>query len=396
MKMTQNLNIGGFSFAVEQDAASSLEEYLGAMAAACSSDCNSKEILEDIESRIAELLTEVRGGSEVITAEMVSYVKMRIGDPALLRAVEEGDIPEGSAAAAANTEGSAATADDSTDEKSTSGGGAKSGNVSGSTDSGKSVNNGNETSSDTSETSTKKKHSLKGKRLYRDIEGKNIGGVCSGLAWYFNVDVALVRIIWTTLLIGGLFIWDGNLSVLSVALYLVACLCIPVARTVAQKNEMRGEKEDLTRYASFTVDPSASTPTTHRKSTLLRIICIGFGLLLLCCGLGCIMGSIVLPIAPSFLKLDIFTELQSEMADILPGGMNLDALLSPAFWWILFAFLMLLGLGFCYGALMLIFDFNAPRWHPGLIILLLWVVSLVALVIYVLKFAVEAAAITFV
>ncbi|PLX14285.1 MAG: stress-responsive transcriptional regulator [Marinilabiliales bacterium] len=40
-------------------------------------------------------------------------------------------------------------------------------------------------------------------RLYRSISDKMIGGVCGGLANYFNVDIALIRIAFVLLLIFG-------------------------------------------------------------------------------------------------------------------------------------------------------------------------------------------------
>ena len=66
MKITQNLNIAGYSFIVEQDAAIILEEYMNALSEACPADGSKNEILEDIESRIAELLIEARGYGEVV------------------------------------------------------------------------------------------------------------------------------------------------------------------------------------------------------------------------------------------------------------------------------------------------------------------------------------------
>ncbi len=42
------------------------------------------------------------------------------------------------------------------------------------------------------------------KKLYRDTNNKMIGGVCAGLAEYFNVDVSIVRIIFlASLVLGG-------------------------------------------------------------------------------------------------------------------------------------------------------------------------------------------------
>ena len=345
MKITQNLNVAGYSFVVEQDAASSLEEYMDALASACSSELDKKEILEDIEARIAELLTEVRGGSEVITGDMVSYVKMRIGDASLLK----GDEPEEGA-----PESAAPEPQDHRD----------------CVDSGEKPRTG--------------------RRLYRDMEGKNIGGVCSGLAYYFNTDVTLIRVIWTALLIGGLFFWDGRISWIAIFVYLVACLCIPTARTVAQRSEMTGIPVDLTRYAACPVEPVTRTSRGHQKSTLLRILCICSGLVLLCAGIGCVAGSAVMPVIPSFQHGNFYASISSDIVDGLPDGLDINALLSPAFWWILFAFTLTMGLGLCYAALMLIFDFNAPKWHPGLILLLLWVISIIAMVVYGVMWAAGA------
>ena len=59
----------------------------------------------------------------------------------------------------------------------------------------------------------------------RPAEGK-IGGVCAGLADYFNTDVALVRAAWVVL-----SIWPGAV-VLGVIAYLAAWLLIPRAESV--------------------------------------------------------------------------------------------------------------------------------------------------------------------
>jgi phage shock protein C len=58
----------------------------------------------------------------------------------------------------------------------------------------------------------------------RPVEGK-IGGVCAGLADYFNTDVALVRAAWVVL-----SIWPGAI-VLGVVAYLAAWLLMPRAES---------------------------------------------------------------------------------------------------------------------------------------------------------------------
>ena len=57
------------------------------------------------------------------------------------------------------------------------------------------------------------------RRLYRSLQQKILGGVCGGLAEYFNVDVTLVRLLWILVtLIGG----AGILA------YIIAWIIIPV------------------------------------------------------------------------------------------------------------------------------------------------------------------------
>lgn len=56
------------------------------------------------------------------------------------------------------------------------------------------------------------------KRLYRDSQNRLIGGVCSGLGDYFNVDFSIIRIIWLLLfLFGGI----GLLA------YIIAWIVVP-------------------------------------------------------------------------------------------------------------------------------------------------------------------------
>ena len=59
---------------------------------------------------------------------------------------------------------------------------------------------------------------VNGKKLYRDTDHKIIAGVCSGLGEYFNIDVAVVRIIALILNLGA---GSGLIA------YLVAAIIIP-------------------------------------------------------------------------------------------------------------------------------------------------------------------------
>jgi len=41
------------------------------------------------------------------------------------------------------------------------------------------------------------------KRLVRNVQDKKLGGVCAGLADYFNMDPMLVRVLWILFTLAG-------------------------------------------------------------------------------------------------------------------------------------------------------------------------------------------------
>ncbi len=89
-------------------------------------------------------------------------------------------------------------------------------------------------------------------RLYRNPEGAKLGGVCSGLATYFNVDPALVRLIFAAPLVLMVLFYILHLHGLgrmmvgfmttAFILYPLLWIVIPKARTPLQRLEMKGEK----------------------------------------------------------------------------------------------------------------------------------------------------------
>jgi len=61
------------------------------------------------------------------------------------------------------------------------------------------------------------------KKLYRSTKDKKLVGVCSGLASYFNLDPAIVRIIFLlTALVWGV----------SVVIYIVCWICMPEENSI--------------------------------------------------------------------------------------------------------------------------------------------------------------------
>jgi len=70
------------------------------------------------------------------------------------------------------------------------------------------------------------------RKLYRNPDDKVLGGVCSGLGVYFNIESWIVRVLFIVFVaLGG----AGGL------IYLILWLVVPEALTSAQKLEMQGK-----------------------------------------------------------------------------------------------------------------------------------------------------------
>ena len=99
------------------------------------------------------------------------------------------------------------------------------------------------------------------KRLYRNSDDRIIGGVASGLAAYFHIDVWIPRLIFALPLILSIlasilrhafwYRWDdsvfftGGFGGTLFITYIVLWIVLPEAVTASEKLEMRGEKVDL-------------------------------------------------------------------------------------------------------------------------------------------------------
>ncbi|MDB5191772.1 MAG: PspC protein [Segetibacter sp.] len=100
------------------------------------------------------------------------------------------------------------------------------------------------------------------KRLFRDPDTKLIGGVCSGLAQYFNVAIWIPRILFLIPFFSFVFRWGHwgwwdfphflsfTFSPGAVFVYIILWLVLPEAKSAADKLEMKGEKVDLNNIRS--------------------------------------------------------------------------------------------------------------------------------------------------
>jgi len=185
MKTVVNIGIGGRCYTIDEDAYQKLNAYLDAFRSKTGSGYQTKEIMDEVEGRISELFADSLSTShkDVIDLAAVLDVISRIG------------MPDGS-----DTGSASFRSENSQTEKPV-------------------------------------------KKFYRDPSDKKIGGVCSGLAAYTDVDVTLIRIIFLVALICGTAgFW----------IYLIFWIIAPEARTAAQKCEMHGMAATAENMKSFT------------------------------------------------------------------------------------------------------------------------------------------------
>jgi len=145
MNKTININLGGIFFHIDEIAYQKLKLYLDAIRKSLSNDPQGRdEILNDIEHRIGELLSErIKDERQVVNENDISEITKIMGKPEDYLVDEEifDDEP-------------------------------------------------------------KYRPSSNSKKLFRDGEDKFLGGVCSGLAHYVGMDTIWMRIIWLVLLFG--------------------------------------------------------------------------------------------------------------------------------------------------------------------------------------------------
>ncbi len=85
------------------------------------------------------------------------------------------------------------------------------------------------------------KEEKKIKKMYRDPDGKVLGGVASGIAAYFGVDVVIIRL----LFFAAIFIAGTGLI-----LYIILWIILPEAKTLTDKMEMQGQPVTLSNIES--------------------------------------------------------------------------------------------------------------------------------------------------
>lgn len=336
MKPVENVSIGGYVFVLEEDACEACRNYLSELEAFYSKSVNGLEIMEGIEERMCELLLENRGEGNVVTLQMVESAISTLGRP---EAIEE----------------------ESGESQST----AETGR----------------------ETRIKKK-------LYRDPSTGKLAGVCSGLGTFFGIDPTVLRLIFVilTLIPAGLFMNRGNLRIPDLSMpvvYMVLWICMPVARTVRQRDELRGESgtvDGISERVKNSIEEmgavAGSVADTVAKSdswkSILRIFALCIGVVMLVVGVAGISSMGFVSAKHGFLSKTYFLNRSlEELAMEAPGLYEMVSY--PPFMVALVVSVVLPFIWFIYSGVMMMFDLKAPKWHPGLCIFVIWLIALTIL-----------------
>ena len=147
MEKIININLSGRILPIEESAYEKLKNYIASLRTYFNNETEREEIINDIEGRIAELLNEkIQRGAATINSDNIEEVISSMGRPQDFETELESE-PE---------------------------------------------NKKNET-----------KSSTPNKNLYRSLNDKVVGGVCSGIANFINIDPTIVRVLFAIICFSG-------------------------------------------------------------------------------------------------------------------------------------------------------------------------------------------------
>ncbi len=123
------------------------------------------------------------------------------------------------------------------------------------------------------------------KKFYRNPDDKVLGGVASGIAAYFGIDIGVVRLLFV---LGIVFFGVGFL------LYIVLWMISPAANTLTEKMEMQGRPITLSNIESSIKQNLNINESPNDESTLTRILLFPFrAIATIIGGLGSALGPLM-------------------------------------------------------------------------------------------------------
>jgi phage shock protein PspC (stress-responsive transcriptional regulator) len=334
MDKTIKINLAGILFQIEDDAYKVLREYLQAINGRLGNIPGGNETIDDIEARIAEIFQSQKGLSGIISKENVEAMIAIIGKPE--------DFEHGESYTEAHISG------------------------------------------------TYRRH------LYRDPDNTIISGVSGGIGAYLNIDPVWIRVLFIlfTLFYGiGFFV------------YIALWIALPNAVTDSQKRELYGEhyntrstvKAEKQKNGSYTTI-SYNTGNEKVKNVgnalnevfraigsfffiFFRIIVIIIGVAFVLAGFAFLLALIM----AFFFRYPVFFSTDSFNASVLylPDFLNLiiSPSLTPWIFVLTFIIVALPLLALIYWGLKMVFWFHVRDFALSLAALVLWVLSISALVL---------------
>ncbi len=193
-----SINLCGIIFQIDESAYESIKQYLNEIKNNLGQSEGSFEIYQDIEGRVAELFQlKINSGKQAILPTDVTEVQALIGTPESFK--------EWSGSGKPNMDG---------------------------------------------------QNFKPIRRIYRNADDRVLGGVCSGLAYYFGVDPLIIRLAYA-----GLIFAFG----VGILFYFILWIAIPKANTMEEKMSMMGKPFDFGRFNSSVKDEAKAVGNNFKQ-----------------------------------------------------------------------------------------------------------------------------------
>ena len=206
------------------------------------------------------------------------------------------------------------------------------------------------------------------RRLYRDLSNKVIGGVCSGLGAYFKTDPVLFRILFVLFTLIGFaghwnhwYRWFIPFFSTPVLIYVILWIIMPAAKTVQQRWAQRGEDGTIN-----SIERNIEKSAKEFEKTIVRVSNSN-GFREVASAIGKVIGIFMMLVGFAGLLACVLLVLD---INLVTRALALAIVFIPFF-------------GILYGGLQLIFGFKSPKWQPGLILFILWMLCIVSLCVFV-------------
>ncbi len=330
MKKALKINLSGQIFHIDEDAYEKLKIYLDTISSHFLNAQESKEIISDIETRIAELFSErIKDGNQVISISNVEEIIQIMGKPEEIASEEE-------------------------------------------------------------EPDEQTSRSRSYRRLYRDPDNSVLGGVSSGLGAYFNIDTLIIRILFVVLVLIG----AGFPVLLYLILWIAVPKAKTATEKLEMRGEkvnvsniektVRDEYENVKQNLRKAKDSDTFKRTENFFEeffrvigsiilALLKIFLVFIGIIFAVTGIGIIIGFIALLFfGVHFLPLEVYQSMKFDYISpfISPGNLSLLAI----------SFTLLIAipvLSVVYALFKAIFKFKTNNKALGLSAFALWILALV-------------------